>query len=175
MERRASPYQDIANKGNDPVEGNTTRVLESDLKAVSDFLNTNFGYETGIYQGYDLNTTGDKYLAKLDWNVNDKNKFSLRFNRLDSEADQLISNSTSLGFGNRRTNGRAMSYRNSNYIIFDKITSVIGELNTLFSNKLSNNFIAGWTFQNEDRGTYGTFFPINRNPERGPNVHFYRF
>ncbi|HPQ98960.1 MAG TPA: carboxypeptidase regulatory-like domain-containing protein, partial [Saprospiraceae bacterium] len=94
LERRASPYQDIANKGNDPVEGNTTRVLESDLKAVSDFLNTNFGYETGIYQGYDLNTTGDKYLAKLDWNINDKNKFSLRFNRLDSEADQLISNST---------------------------------------------------------------------------------
>ena len=167
LERRASPYQDIANKGNDPVEGNTTRVLESDLKAVSDFLNTNFGYETGIYQGYDLNTTGDKYLAKLDWNINDKNKFSLRFNRLDSEADQLISNSSSLGFGNRRTNGRAMSYRNSNYIIFDKITSVIGELNTLFSNKLSNNFIAGWTFQNEDRGTYGTFFPLIEIQQEG--------
>ncbi|MCB0657979.1 MAG: TonB-dependent receptor [Saprospiraceae bacterium] len=160
LERRASPYQDIANKGNDAVEGNTTRVLESDLKSVSDFLKSNFGYETGDYQGYDLATTGNKYLAKLDWNINDRNKFSLRFNRLDSEADQLISNSSSLGFGNRRTNGRAMSFRNSNYIIFDKITSVIGELNTLFSNKMSNNFIAGWTFQNEDRGTYGEIFPL---------------
>lgn len=59
---------------------------------VSNFLNEAFGYQTGAYQGYDLETTGDKFLAKLDWNINDQNKFSLRFNRLDSESDNLISN-----------------------------------------------------------------------------------
>lgn len=162
LERRSSPYLDQANSGNDPVEGNRTRVLESDLMAVSNFLRDNFGYETGSYQGYDLETVGDKYLAKLDWNINDNNKFSLRFTRLDSESDQLISNSTSLGFGNRRTNGRAMSYQNSNYIIFDKITSVIGELNTLIGTKMHNNFIAGYTFQNENRGVKGSgeIFPL---------------
>lgn len=160
LERRASPYLDRANSGNDPVQGNTTRVLESDLMDVSNFLRDNFGYETGTYQGYDLETVGDKYLAKLDWNINDNNKFSVRFTRLDSESDVLISNSSSLGFGGRRTNGRAMSYRNSNYIIFDKITSVVGELNSIFNNKISNNLIVGYTFQNENRGTYGTFFPL---------------
>ena len=162
LERRAQPYQELANSGNDPVEGNTTRVLESDLIQVSNFLRDNFGYETGGYQGYNLETNGDKYLAKLDWNINDNNKFSIRFTRLDSESDVLISNSSSLGFGNRRTNGRAMSYQNSNYIIFDKITSVVGELNTLFGSKISNNLIAGYTFQNENRGVRGSgdIFPL---------------
>ncbi|MEZ5043852.1 MAG: carboxypeptidase regulatory-like domain-containing protein [Saprospiraceae bacterium] len=162
LERRASPYLDQANKGNDPVEGNTTRVLESDLNAVSAFLKDKFNYETGAYQGYDLATVGDKYLAKLDWNINDNNKFSFRFTRLDSEADQLISNSSSLGFGSRRTNGRAMSFQNSNYIIFDKITSFIGELNSVIGSKMSNNLIAGYTFQNENRGVKGSgeIFPL---------------
>lgn len=162
LERRASPYLDRANTGNDPVEGNTTRVLESDLQGVSSFLSENFGYETGPYQGYDLETVGDKYLAKLDWNINDNHKFSVRFTRLDSETDVLVSNSTSLGFGNRRTNGRAMSFQNSNYLIFDKITSVIGELNSLIGTKMSNNLIVGYTFQNENRGVKGSdeLFPL---------------
>lgn len=162
IERRARPYLDESNSGNEAITGNKTRVLTSDLQGVSDFLRTNFGYETGPSEGYDLETTGNKFLAKLDWNINDNNRFSIRFNRLDSEDDVLISNSNSLGFGNRRENGRAMSYQNSNYIIFDKITSVVGELNSLFGNKISNNLIVGYTFQNEDRGVSGSgeIFPL---------------
>ncbi len=160
LERRANPYLDQSNTGNEEVTGNKTRVLASDLEGVSSFLRENFGYETGISEGYDLNTVGDKYFAKLDWNMSDKHRFSLRFNRLDSESDILVSNSSSLGFGNRRENGRAMSFRNSNYIQFDKITNIIGELNSLLSNKVSNNFIAGYTFQSENRGTYGEIFPL---------------
>lgn len=160
IERQANPYLDESNLGNEEVSGNKTRVLRSDLQEVSAFLSENFGYETGPFEGYNLATTGDKYLAKLDWNVSDNHKFSIRFNRLDSETDNLVSNSTSLGFGGRRNNGEAMSFRNSNYIQFDKITSVIGEFNSLFGNKISNNFIAGYTYQNEDRGTYGEFFPL---------------
>lgn len=162
LERQATPYLERANSGNEPVSGNVTGVLRSDLDAVSAFLRDNYGYETGAYEGYDLETVGDKYLAKLDWNINDNHRFSVRFTRLDSESDQLISTSSSLGFGGRRGNGRAMSYQNSNYIIFDKITSVIGELNSLFSSKISNNLIVGYTFQNEDRAVRGSdeLFPL---------------
>lgn len=159
LERRSNPFSLLANNGNDPVGGNTTRVLRSDLDAVSKFLKDNYGYETGPYEGYNFETTGNKYLAKLDWNLNDNNRISVRFNRLDSEKDQVISNSSSLGFGNR-SNSQALSYQNSNYIIFDKITSIIGEWNSIFNNKISNNLIAGYTYQNENRGTYGEVFPL---------------
>ena len=44
-----------ANTGGETVEGSVTRVLESDLSQLSDFLRENYGYETGAYAGY---TTG---------------------------------------------------------------------------------------------------------------------
>ncbi|MFZ1678579.1 MAG: hypothetical protein WAT91_14965, partial [Saprospiraceae bacterium] len=160
LERQANPYLDQSNLGSEEVAGNKTRVLKSDLENVSSFVKENFGYETGIFENYDLATTGDKYLVKLDWNLSDKHRLSLRFNRLQSASDILTSNSNSLGFGNRRNNRDAMAFRNSNYIQNDNISSGILELNSIFGTKMSNNFIAGYTFQREDRGSYGETFPL---------------
>ena len=42
-----------ANPGGEAVGGSVTRVLESDLDALSKFLETNFDYDTGPFQGYD--------------------------------------------------------------------------------------------------------------------------
>ena len=87
-----------------PVGGNVTRVLASDLDALSSYLSSNFGYDTGAYQDYRFETPARRYLAKLDYNVNDRNKISLRYIQLDSNTDVLVSNSSSLGFGSRRSN-----------------------------------------------------------------------
>jgi hypothetical protein len=54
--------------GGEPVGGNMTRVLASDLDQLSNFLRTNFNYETGPYQGYDHETPATRFLAKLDYN-----------------------------------------------------------------------------------------------------------
>jgi len=155
--RPATSYR--ANLGGETVGGNITRVLKSDLDNLSTFLKDNFNYETGPYQGYNNEMTGNKFLVKLDYNINNNNKFSIRYNWLDSQTDVLCSNSSSLGFGNRRTNTQALNYRNSNYIQKEIIHSVIGELNSTFG-RFSNNLIFGYTYQNEDRGSRGDFFPL---------------
>lgn len=170
LSRRTDPATTFrANKGGETPTGNVTRVLESDLNQLSQFLQTNFNYATGPYQGYNNETNADKFLVKFDFNLNDKNKISLRYNHLDAETDVLTSNSNSLGFGNRRTNNNALNYQNSNYIQLEKIRSVIGEWNTRFSNKLSNNLIAGYTYQNEDRASRGDFFPLIEIQQGGAN------
>jgi hypothetical protein len=168
FENRSSPFLLRANDGNEDVGGNTTRVLRSDLVAVSNFLRDNFDYDTGPFEGYNTELSSSKILAKLDWNISDKHKFSLRYTNLNSELDQLVSLSSSLGFGNRRTL-QGMSYQNSNYIQFERIQSVIGELNSLFSSKVSNNLIVGYTYQNEDRGSRGDFFPLIEIQQNGQN------
>ncbi len=149
-----------SNKGGETVEGNTTRVLASDLDALSSYLKTNFQYETGPYEGYDHKTDADKFLIKFDYNINDKNKLSFRVNFLNSETDVLLSNSSSLGFGTRRTNLNGLNFQNSNYTIFENIRSYIGELNTRISNTMANNLIVGYTYHNEDRGSKGSMFPF---------------
>lgn len=149
-----------ANNGGEPIGGNVTRVLASDLNQLSNFLRDNFGYETGPYQGYDHSTEATKFLVKLDYNINDRNKLSVRYNHLDSSTDVLLSNSSSLGFGSRRTNLNGLNFQNSNYIIFENIRSIIGELNTRIGNNMTNNLIVGYTYQDESRGSRGQFFPL---------------
>ena len=85
------------------MAGNVTRVLASDLDQLSSYLNSNFKYDTGPYQDYDFEIPARRYLAKLDYNLNDRNKISVRYMQLDSKHRPLVSNSSSLGFGTRRT------------------------------------------------------------------------
>ncbi len=149
-----------ANTGGQTVGGNVTRVLESDLIGLSTFLRDNFGYETGPYQGYDNATGARKFLAKIDYNLSRNHKLSLRYNHLDSETDQLVSNSSSLGFGGRRTNQDALNFKNSNYQILENIRSFVAELNSTIGTNMSNSLIVGYTFQDESRAALGSVFPM---------------
>ena len=149
-----------ANTGTQPITGNVTRVLASDLDGLSSYLKSKFNYETGPYQGYDNETLGKKFLIKLDYNINEKNKLSLRYNQLDSSTDVLMSGSSSLGFGNRNFRPEALNFQNSNYSIMENIRSVVAELNTRINSNMSNNLIIGYTSQDESRGYKGEFFPM---------------
>lgn len=150
----------LANTGGQTVAGNTTRVLASDMQGVTTFLKSNFDYETGTYEGYNNATPSTRLISKVDWNANSKNKFSLRYIQLDSKSDNLVSNSSSLGFGSRRTNTNSMSFENSGYAILENIKSTVGEWNSQLSSRISNNMIAGYTTNDESREPKGAFFPM---------------
>jgi len=142
------------------VGGNVTRVLASDLDALSNYLKSNFGYDPGPYQGYDFETPSTRFLMKLDYNIDNKNKVSLRYTHLDSFTDVLLSNSSSLGFGTRRSTTQALNFANSNYKIMENIRSIVGEWNSILADNMSNNFIAGYTYNDESRESKGKFFPF---------------
>ncbi len=149
-----------ANTGGQAAAGNTTRVLASDLDQLSSYLQTNFKYDTGPYQNYDFATPAKRYLAKLDYNINDRNKLSLRYTQLDSSTDVLESNSSSLGFGNRRSSLFGLNYANSNYSILENIRSGVGEWNSILGSNMANSLIVGYTHQDESRGYKGAMFPL---------------
>jgi carboxypeptidase family protein len=149
----------IANTGTDSVKGNTTRVQASDLDALSSYLQTNFGYATGPYQHYDFRIPSTRFLARVDFNLNEHNKFNVRYNLLNSVSPQLISNSGSLGLGNRRSSLNSLNFSNSNYAILENIRSIVGEWNATFGNK-SNNLILGYNKSDESRkNVQGPWFP----------------
>ena len=154
-----------ANTGGETVAGSVTRVLASDLLALSSYLETNFGYKTGPFQDYPFLIPGQRLLAKLDLNLNRSNKLTLRYNRLDSSSDILVSNSNSLGGSTSGATGRrsgtdALNFQASNYAQLEDIRSVVGELNSTFGSNISNNLIVGYTKQNEGRASAGELFPF---------------
>ena len=149
----------LANSGSQTVQGNTTRVLQSDLDQLSGFLRDKFKYETGPSAGWNLSTPSQRLITKVDWNANARNKVSLRYIQLDSKSDFPVSNSSSLGFGGRRDNTNSMSFANSAYAIKENIRSLVGEVNSQVRDNMSNNFIVGFTSNDESRESKGSFFP----------------
>ncbi|MDP2055989.1 MAG: carboxypeptidase regulatory-like domain-containing protein [Acidobacteriota bacterium] len=149
-----------ANAGGEAAVGSTTRVLASDLTALSSFLKQRFGYDTGPFQDYAHLTPGRRLLAKFDYNISNRNKLSFRYNQLDSDTDVLLSNSSSLGFGNRRTSTFGLNFQNSNYKILENIKSGVGELNTVIGSTMSNSLIVGYSSHDESRESLGSFFPM---------------
>jgi hypothetical protein len=150
-----------ANNGGETVAGNTTRVLASDLQALSSFMKSKFNYETGPYQDYQFETPARRYLFRGDYNLNSTNKVSFRYNQLDSNTDVLLSNSSSLGWGTRRSNLTGLNFEASNYQIKEDILSFIGEWNGAFGGNMANTLIMGYTKQDESRDVrYPTLFPF---------------
>jgi hypothetical protein len=148
-----------ANQGGEPVGGNVTRVLASDLDALSAYLSSNFGYETGAYQEYGFETPAKRYLAKLDYNLDDRNKLTFRYLQLDSSSDRLASSSSSLGFG-RPTGTNTLFYQNTNYKLLENIKSGVAEWNSILGSTAANNLIIGYTTNDESRPQSGELFPM---------------
>jgi hypothetical protein len=149
----------LANTGGQTVTGNVTRVLKSDLDQLSSFLQQKFNYATGPYEGYDRGTPSTRFLGKLDFNLNSRNKLSLRYSQLESVTDVIMSGSSSLGFGGRNGNSNAISFGNSNYGILENIRSVVGEYNAQFGGNMANQLIVGYTKHDESRQSKGAMFP----------------
>jgi len=136
-----------------------SRVKYSDMVTLSQFMKDKFNYETGPWEGYSNANTSEKYLVRLDWNINDNNKLTARYVHHNSSAQINISNSNSAGNGNRTQSALAMAFANSGYVIMDNTRSAVLELNSKFSNTLHNDLIVGYDKQVENRAYRSSMFP----------------
>ena len=136
-----------ANKGSEVVGNGVSRVLESDLDAVSDALR-NAGYETGGYNNLLHATDNEKFIIKLDWNINKNHALTATYNQLNATRDKPAHPSA---FFNRGPNQNTLQFANSSYSINNKIQSLLVELKSSFGNKYSNNLQVGYTHFNDFR------------------------
>ena len=156
-----------------PLQGSQISApTYNQMETLSNFMREKFGYETGPWEGFDSERVSRKFLGRIDWNINDNHKLTARYVHHDSKSDNLTSNSSSLGFGNRTNNQNSMSYQNSGYEIQDNTRSIVLEFDSKLSQKWSNNFIAGYDKQIEDRSLQGGgLFPTIdiKNPANNTN------
>ncbi|NQD71497.1 TonB-dependent receptor [Sphingobacterium shayense] len=145
---------------------NVTRVLENDLIAVSNHLKNQFGYDPGRYEGYanEANQSGDKFLARIDWNIDDQHKAAFRYNVLKGKSMQVANASSGprprSNFG--RVSENSMTFENGNYAFENIVRSFTAELNSNFNAQLSNKFLFTYSKIQDTRTTPndGKLFPF---------------
>ncbi len=147
----------VADDGTNSDNSNTTSVPEADIKAVQTHLRDRWGYDPGAYQGYNHETSNDKFLIKLDANISRNHKVVLRYNMLDAWKDILPHPEA---VGGRGATSYRLPFENSSYRIFNKINSVVGELNSRFSSKISNKLLLGYTSFRDKRNPHSEPFPV---------------
>lgn len=141
---------------------NIARPSSTFMNEVSSYLQSKYGYETGPYQGYSNDSNNDKFFARLDWNINSKHRFNIRYSQVESKSPSLVSTSTSnSGFsaGDNRQSIYAMHFKNSNYFQEANLYSGTVELNSNFG-KLNNSLRASYAHQNDPRSSTSTEFPL---------------
>ena len=161
-----------------PSSGTVHRPLQSDMDNMLNFLNNTYGYNPGRYQGYSLDTPSYKFLARIDWNINENNKINLRFSKSHDKNSKAPSNSTSpfkdyviypggTSDGVSITGGKSQSGRTANaglyfessrYDEVKNFTSLAGEWNSKWGG-IQNVLRLTYSYQDEPRSYVGGIFP----------------
>lgn len=164
VRQTAPATSQVASDAGHAPGGNVSQANADTLAALSSFLQQKFGYNPGAFQGYSFETKSDKITAKIDWNINASNTFTIKYNYLKSSADQFASNSRpgsgQITGGQPGTN--SMPFFGSGYVINNNFNIVIAELNTRFGNRASNKLQVGYTALRDYRSPHSTSktFPL---------------
>lgn len=149
--------------GKEDANNYISRTKLSDLQKVSDFVKDKYGYDTGSYTNFPADESNQKILARIDWNINDKNHLAVRYNYTLNRGWNAP-NKTSMDGGTRasgaRTSQYSMSFANSMYAIDNSVHSVSIDLNSRITDNLSNQFLATFSKLDDTRSTGSSEFPF---------------
>ncbi|QKX05497.1 TonB-dependent receptor [Aquimarina sp. TRL1] len=143
--------EDLGTNGFIPDTGsgaiNETRVLESDLIAVRQAL-SNLGYNTGAYEGFTYGSESIKGIVKLDWNINSKHRMAFIYNFLRA-SKELPAHPTAIAA--RGPNFQTLQFENSGYEINNRLQSFQLEVNSTFSDVITNKLQVGYSYFDDFR------------------------
>ena len=156
--------------------GNISTVPIDSLAKLANHLQNTYGYNAGVYDNYpSAKNSNYKYLAKVDWNINNYHKLTVRFSDMVSTEEPSSINGTSIIGGGgfnltgstatistlpaSRFSNRAMTFSNSVYGFERIVRTGAAELNSSFNN-LSNKILFTISKVNDTRITNSTAFPF---------------
>ena len=140
-----------------------SRTKLADLEAVSQYVASKYGYNTGSWTSFPADENNYKVLARIDWNITDQHHLALRYNYTKNRY-WSSPNASSMDGGTRMPNARmskmSMSYANSMYAMDNLVHSFSLDLNSRLSERLSNQFLATFSKLDDVRASDSSEFPF---------------
>lgn len=167
LERRDDPGTSFVADRDGNVGFGESRVRASVMDQIRQRMMSTYNYDPGDYEGYVHATDNDKLLAKLDWNITNEHRLTLRYNLLDARRD-LPPHPFVLSFNNtgRGPNSSSLPFQNAGYRINNELNSFALELNTL-TGRFANRFFASYNRFRDFREPFSSDFPTIDIGENG--------
>ncbi|MBD0295643.1 MAG: TonB-dependent receptor, partial [Flavisolibacter sp.] len=159
QQRESAPATSLVASRNGATGTGISQARGEALDSLRNFLISKYKYDPGVYEGYNFETYSDKVTARLDVNISTKHKLNLNYFYLKSWRNVPPSNSGAPG-SNRQPSTTALPFFASSYIINNNFNIFILELNSRFSNTLSNKLQVGYNRLRDFRESPGSLFPL---------------
>ncbi len=163
---RVNPSQAVPgqmNLGEPEADNYISRTSDFDLQQVASYVSKRYGYDTGSFSSFPADESNKKFLIRLDWNINSNHHLAVRYNYTKNRIWNAP-NASSMDGGTRasgaRTSQYAMSYANSMYAMDNIVHTGSLELNSRFTDNLSNRFIATFSKLDDVRDSNSSQFPF---------------
>ncbi|MCC9138109.1 carboxypeptidase regulatory-like domain-containing protein [Pontibacter silvestris] len=130
------------------VSGSGSQVTIDEIqRVINTVTRISPNYDLGTYGAINNETNSDKILAKIDWNINQTHKLTLRHSYTYGES-----------INNSRDNNELRFYNNGVFFPSTTNSSAL-ELNSNFGGRLANHLLLGYTAVRDDREPLGSPFP----------------
>ena len=140
----------------------TSRTLLSDMETISKFVKDKYGYDTGSASIYPGGITNNKYLARIDWNINQNHHLAVRFNHTNN-SKWITPSATSRDVGGLSAacvGIKSMAFANSFYNQENKVTTFSFDLNSRFGQNISNQLLVTYSDMDDPRSSNSDIFPM---------------
>ncbi|PSL25942.1 TonB-dependent receptor [Chitinophaga ginsengisoli] len=139
-ETRPQPFT-YSTYANGPGSAHATQQQLADLSAK---LKAS-GYDPGGYETVENSLDGRKFFARLDWNISDAHKFTIRHSYVHGE-------SVSPG----KSSANTITFANKGILFPSTTNATTAELKSQFGNRASNSLLVGANIVRDDRGITGS-------------------
>ncbi len=139
--------------------GNTKDI--NALNALADTLRKRYNYNPGGFLNNDEKVNADRITAKIDWNINTKNKLSV---------SHRYTNGTR--YNTSTSSSTAINFYNDGYIFPTRTNSTSVELKTVAGRSSSNRLLLTFTDVKDDRNPLGDPFPRVSIRDGASNIIF---
>jgi len=139
INREASPQP--FEGGFEEFEG-TAIQSESDLNDLRNFLQETVGFDPGSIRNQSTTLESEKFLGKIDWNINENHHLSARYSYTESDNVDAFGGSP-----------EALSFSSRNEVFPNETQILATELNSSFGNRFANSLIFSYKTVEDNRNT----------------------
>lgn len=113
--------------------GSAAILSKADAQDIANAFQSYTGLSAGTFDNTTIYSNSTKFFNRLDWNINDKNQFTLRNNTVISTATNLERDGANFRFGG------------IDYTSHNNSTSFVAELKSAISNNVRNSALVGYS------------------------------